>query len=124
MSEPQRLPYLPEVGWAEPGRSWVVIGYRITLEGARPATATGRLRVREVTADLTLDGAAPVADRSGPAAGSGRPGAVTGTLAFDGPLTGGRLAWRVDVTVERVDREGRPTRGSAELALTRVLRLK
>ncbi len=121
--EPQRLPYLPEVGWAAPERSWVVIGYRITLEGARPAAVTDRLGVRQVTADLTLNGARPVVDRSGPAAGSRRPGTVTGTLAFDGPLTGGRLAWGVGVTVEPVDAtDGAP--GLAELALTRVLRLQ
>lgn len=123
VSEPQRLPYLPEVGWAEPGRAWVVIGYRITLDGPRSAVATERTRATEVSATLALDGAGPVADRPGPAAGSDRPDTVDGTLAFDGPLTGGRLGLRVSGTLVRVDpADGAPR--PTEVELTRVLRLR
>ena len=120
VSEPRRLPYLPEVGWAEPGRSWLVVGYRVTLDVARGADPADRYRSSAVSAELTLDGAGPVADRSGP--GSGRPDTVAGVLAFDGALTGGRLGLRVTFTVERVDPpdgDPRPT----ELVLARELRL-
>lgn len=122
VGEPLRLPYLPEVGWAEAGRAWVVVGYRVTLDDARSEDGADRYSATAVTVDVTLDGGSPVADRSDPDAGSGAPETTTGTLAFDGPLEGGRLAVRVTFQVARVDPDdGDPRR--IELVLSRAIRL-
>ena len=58
----QAVPYLPDRGWAEDGRSYVVVGYELRLDDVTYSDGGGEAEydVVRTTAALTLDGEDPL----------------------------------------------------------------
>ena len=77
----QRTPYLPGHGWAEEGRTFVLVSAFFTVDSVEVGGTSSD--VVEITPRLTLDGAEPLPPDGRYGAPEQEPGAASGTWAFD-----------------------------------------
>ena len=109
VNAPQRTPYLPGQGWAEPGHTWLLVTADITLSGVD----VGRTAydVQSVRPHLTLDGADPLPADERYGSAEPLPTAVRDTWAFDGATEGANtLAIALDLVLEKTSGPGPSTR--------------
>jgi len=83
VNTPQRTPYLPGHGWADDGRTFVLVTAFFTVDGVEVKGTPHD--VDEVTPRLTLDGADPLPPDGRYGEPDLSPGAASGTWAFDAP---------------------------------------
>ena len=99
VNAPQRTPYLPGHGWAEEGRTFVLVSAFFTVDSVEVGGTSSD--VGEITPRLTLDGADPLPPDGrygGPGAGAR---AASGTWAFDVPDdTVGELTISLDCVLD------------------------
>ena len=81
VNAPQRTPYLPGHGWAEEGRTFVLVTAFFTVDSVEVQGSSHD--VDEVTPRLTLDGADPLPPDGRFGEPELQPGAAAGTWAFD-----------------------------------------
>jgi hypothetical protein len=81
VNAPQRTPYLPGHGWAEAGRTFVLVTAFFTVDSVEVRGSSHD--VDEVTPRLTLDGADPLPPDGRFGEPELQPGAAAGTWAFD-----------------------------------------
>lgn len=81
VNAPQRTPYLPGHGWAEEGRTFVLVSAFFTVDSVEVGGTSSD--VGEVTPRLTLDGAEPLPPDGRYGVPEQEPGAASGTWAFD-----------------------------------------
>ena len=83
VNAPQRTPYLPGQGWAEEGRTFVLVTAFFTVDSVEVHGTSHD--VDQVTPRLTLDGADPLPPDGRYGEPELSPGAASGTWAFDVP---------------------------------------
>lgn len=89
----ERVPYLPGSGWAPDGRTFAVVGHRITADA--PSGPSDDAEVSDARATVRVDGAAPVGEV--PTLGTvAADDTARGLEAFDAPDSGGRASVRAD----------------------------
>jgi hypothetical protein len=81
VNAPQRTPYLPGHGWAEEGRTFVLVSAFFTVDSVVVRGTSSD--VGEITPRLTLDGADPLPPGGRYGVPELEPGAASGTWAFD-----------------------------------------
>ena len=81
VNAPQRTPYLPGHGWAEEGRTFVLVSAFFAVDSVEVGGTSSD--VGEVTPRLTLDGAEPLPPDGRYGVPEQEPGAASGTWAFD-----------------------------------------
>ncbi len=118
----QRAPYLPGSGWADDGRTWLVVGVTVDFDsvdvGGVGYDVTG------ITPHLTLDGAKPVPTDGLFAEGTRPPSGTTGTYAFDASVDGpDELTIALDLTLAQAD-SGDPGPAGREVTLTQTVALR
>lgn len=117
LAPPIALPYLPEQGWAETGRTWLVLQTEVTLTDVtrRSRGNRGAVTVRSAADATSVAGAGPV----GPLGGEGEGSGTTFTAVYDAPL-----AALVDVEVGRDYRVESARGGEFTVALRRSVDLR
>jgi hypothetical protein len=120
VNAPTRVPYLPTHGWAEDGRTWLVVPLDIAIDSVDVGGTS--YDVTSVEPRLTVDGGEPLADdRFGKA--EPQPSAVRDTWAFDVASDGPqRLTISLDATLTKSDPED-PGPASHEVTLRQTVPL-
>ncbi|CAN5528960.1 hypothetical protein BH11ACT8_BH11ACT8_21390 [soil metagenome] len=93
------LPYLPELGWAESGRTWVALSLVVALDPVELGTGPQRTRyVLDSVADHSTLAGQPAAGRYDDSTAGG---GWHATLAFDAPLDdAGTVAGSADLVLD------------------------
>ena len=118
---PQRTPYLPGPGWADEGRSWLVVGSVISVD--RVDVDGTSYTVETIEPSVTLNGSEPLP----PDGRFGRvdhdPSRVSGTWAFDASAQGpDEMGIALDLVLEKGD-VGDPGPGVREVSVKQTVEL-
>ena len=97
----QAVPYLPDRGWAEDGRAFVVVGYELRLDDVTYSDGRGEADydVVRTTAALTLDGDEPLGSMPELGDAENEEGDVSDFVVFDSALDAER-SLRFDLTYD------------------------
>jgi hypothetical protein len=113
VNPPQRTPYLPGHGWADEGRTWLLVSVEVAVDSVEVRGVSSD--VEDLTPRLTLGGADPLASDGRLGAARVLDGNLAGTVAFDvASGDGGDLTIALDcvldsggeVTIEQTVRLG------------------
>jgi hypothetical protein len=83
----QRTPYLPGAGWADEGRSWLVVGAAVVVDSVRDGRRS--FGIDSIQPRLTVDGQVPLPSDGRFGEVRHDPDRASATWAFDAPATGG-----------------------------------
>jgi hypothetical protein len=97
----QAVPYLPDRGWVEDGRAYVVVGYELRLDDVTYSDGRGEADydVLRTTAALTLDGEEPLGSMPELGEAENEEGDVSDFVVFDSAIDAER-SLRFDLTYD------------------------